>query len=149
MSTLRDLTEYLLSLPFVERDHFDSSQVDESQLVPSMTCVDYANDVWLLYRERYDAVLYVEAWTQPKELILSHVIAWLIECGGERNEDDLGFPRIEPLKNDDNSFDLLITIRFQECVYATPDPDGDLTLMGKRWKRCLLNHDTVAELSTA
>lgn len=145
MSNLRELTEYVLSLPFVERDLFAAEQVDESQLIPSMTLVDYANGVYLLYREVYDAVLYFEAWTQPKELIQSHITAWLIEHGGDRNESDLGFPRVEPLKNDDNSFDLLVTIRFQECVYVMPDPDGDLSMLGRRWKRCLLAPEIAAE----
>lgn len=143
MSTLRELTTYLTTLPFIERDHFEASQVDESELILSMTCVDAVNGVHLLYREVYDAVLYFEAWVQPKELILSHIAAWLLEHGGDRDADALGSPIIEPLKNDDNSHDLMVTIRFQECVYAIPDPAGDLNIMGKTWKRCLWLPETA------
>lgn len=147
MSTLRHLTQYIESLPFVERDHFSAEQVGESMLIPSMTRLDTLNEVWLLYREQYDAALYFEAWTQPKELIQSHLTAWLLEHGGDRNDDDLGFPLIEPLKNDDHSFDLMVTLRFQECVYVTPDPAGDLVLGEKRWRRCLLDPDLAEDFS--
>ena len=135
MSTLRQLTEYLTTLPFVERDHFESTQVNESTLEHVFRCVDDAQQVYLLYREYYDGVLYFEAWNQPKELILSHIAAWILEHGGRRDEHDLGFPQVEPLRTDEDTFDLMITIRFMEEVLITPDERGDLLIGGQLYRR--------------
>lgn len=143
--SLRNLTQYLKdNLPQLEADLFESEQVGESDIEPVMNFADDFNDVWLLYREYYDGVLYFESWTHPKELIISHIAAWFLEQGGDRDENDLGFPTVEPLVNDDHSVDLIITIRFMECVYVAAHPDGDLTLNGQTMRRVLLNPE-VAE----
>lgn len=143
--SLRALTQYLKdNLPQLEQDLFQSEQVGESDIEPAMNRADEFNNVWLLYREYYDGVLYFEGWTHPKELIISHIAAWLLEHGGDRNEEDLGLPTIEPLVNDDNSVDLIITIRFMECVHVAPHPDGDLVLNGETMRRVLLKPE-IAE----
>jgi len=135
MSTLRELSHYLLSLDFIERDQFEAEQVGESQLVPSMTQYDELNQVYLLYREYYDGMIYIEAWTHPKELLLSHIAAFLLEKGGNRDAEDLGFPLIESLVNDDQSVDLSIEIRFMEAVYIQASCDGDMQIDGMHYRR--------------
>jgi hypothetical protein len=135
LSTLRDLSKYLLSQDFIENDQFEAEQVGESQLVQSMTEYDGVNQVYLLYREYYDGMIYIESWTHPKELLLSHIATWLIESGGERDRDELGFPLIEALTNDDKSVDLSIEIRFMEAVYIQRDCKGDMQIDGEHYRR--------------
>lgn len=138
MSTLAQLKAYLLTLPFVERDRFEAEQFDGAELVPSLTLVDELAETYLLYREVYPAVLYFERWVHPKEVLLSHITSWLLEYGGRRDEDELGFPIIEPLRNDDDTFDIMVTVMFSESVYIQPADDGDLLINNRRWKRVLL-----------
>jgi len=146
MSTLRDLTQYLRGLSFIERDSFASEQVGESLLVSSMTEIDVFNKVFLLYREIYDGVIYIENCIHPKELILSHIMTWLIERGGRRNETDLGHPTCEPLINDDESVDLIITIRFSESVYIKEDKRGDICIDNTYYCRTQLDPAIAKEL---
>lgn len=146
MSTLRDLTAYLKEhLPQIEPDRFESEQVGPSKIATSMTRADTQPDTWLLYREYYEGVIYIEGWTHPKELILSHLAAWLIGCADERDPDELGEPEVEPLHNDDDSTDILITIPFMEPVHITPDPEGDLLIDGLSYRRVHLQPDTAHE----
>lgn len=145
MSNFRDLTDYLNALDFVEKDKFDAEQIGESELVPSMTAVDDFREICLLYREYYQAAFYFEGWVHPKELLMSHIIAWLLDKGGDREEEDLGFPTIEPLKNDDGSFDVIVTINFMDLVFVQRDDDGDLVINNKNYKRVELAYE-IAEL---
>lgn len=132
MIKLEQLTAYLLNLNLVAAEQVDS-WVEDPQIVPAAK--DLGQGSMVLYRQVYDAVIYIERFNHqkhPAELLFGCVCAWLMQNDTER--DEIAAPRTDVEILDDGTADIEITISFEEDVIAVLDPAGQIEFGGDRYR---------------
>lgn len=129
MNKLRALTAHLQEQNLVLPEQLDS-WVDQVNLdliwKPTGSGGMHMGDM------RYRAVLVLERFTGNPSLLMALVGSWLESNDSDRG-DDLPVPAFVVEPQDNDVFDVELTIEFEEEQHLVEDPDGQVVSGGKRY----------------
>ena len=83
---------------------------------------------------RYSGVITIEHINQAKVMfLLLFVRTWLQDNDDLRERYNLGAPKIELIRIDDNYFDVELTIDFVDNIFIAQDEKGPIDWLNKKW----------------
>lgn len=118
MRSLKELSDYLRELEYINDDAFES-WAEKGEIEYSGSAVTQGFEpVNLFFRLPYQAVFSWENWHGDAYALFGDIIRWLIERGYDFDEH--GMPAFDAELLDDETTDLEITIKFCDEVYSKP-----------------------------
>ncbi|WP_299580913.1 phage tail protein [uncultured Microbulbifer sp.] len=126
---LRTITRFLLNANLVSSEQLDS-WMEDGKL--ETTSKNLGNGICIC-RLRYDAVISIERFSQPAELLFALVTAWVQDQDAERNNQNLPDPEIDIDVINDRKADVEIRIAFYEDINLVPDDNGVIPYNGSQW----------------
>ncbi|RBH53167.1 MULTISPECIES: phage tail protein [Pseudomonas] len=129
MIKLRALTSFLLDRNLVPPEQLDSwtEQVSLDLIWKPDIQGMHLGDM------RYQAVLVMERFADHPARLMALVGSWLENHDPNRHRHDLPLPnfRVEP--DDNDLFEVELTLEFVEPQYLAEDPVGEIPAFGKTW----------------
>ncbi|WLQ14405.1 phage tail protein [Hahella aquimaris] len=130
LAKLRELTCFLLAQDLAPAEQWDSWMENGT-----LEAADKRLGAGVrVCRLKYDAVLVVERYSGPPQLLIAHVVTWLMDHDPERDRDGLGHPDIDVDVNGDDTADIEIRIGFYENLDLVADAAGAIQFGGARWR---------------
>lgn len=117
MKSLKALTAHLDSLQLTSKDYFDSWVEKGTLEYSGATITDGVEQVNLLMRLPYLAVLSWENWSGDAYRLFFEVMKWLAQH--DHDFDRFGMPEFTSVVSDDNLADVQIEIRFEDHIYES------------------------------
>ncbi|MBV4459429.1 phage tail protein [Pseudomonas sp. COR58] len=129
MTKLQALTAYLLQRRLVEPEQLDSfTEQVKLQLIwkPDV-------DGMHLGDMRYRAAIILERFADHPARLMALVGSWLENHDADRDLHELPAPEFAVEPDDNDLFDVEITLEFVEPQYLAEDPAGEIEAFGKAW----------------
>ncbi|WP_299594330.1 phage tail protein [uncultured Microbulbifer sp.] len=143
LEKLRAITAHLLAANLVSSEQLDS-WMESGELETASK--NLGNGVRIC-RLRYDAVISIERFAQPAELLFALVTAWVQDNDPERFTLGLPEPDIEIDVINKRMADVEIKIPFSENVDLVPDANGAITYLGQQWSVAVVGADEADQVA--
>jgi hypothetical protein len=125
---LQALTSYLIENGLTKSATLDS-WIESGVFKPASKMLG-SDGVTILYFE-YTAVLSLEKYTGNAALLGATIASWHFNNAGKDDGNEVEFSAD---KDESGSFEIEITIDFEEQINAMPDPNGQLMFNGQRYQ---------------
>lgn len=142
MRKLQALTSFLLTSLNLPREKVDSF-ADQGGLIPSVTDLGHGLRLGMF---KYEAVITIENFKGDAALLLTSVLAWLMDNDPEREAQGLTDPEVDATELDAKHFDIELSVEFEEALEVVPDASGPLTFRGQLWRVSDVPIDVAEEL---